>query len=145
MLASDDNFWSLFLMLDYFSRIYFVGVLLIFIWGCWVFLHIMIQIRRAARTPDGFSDDGYLNCEGMQRKLHSIESFAMVLASGCCANQIFGVWFTYMVRATDANPFFALREAWAVSQTLVCSIVLLDALRRIGVVILERHRLRRSA
>lgn len=145
MLAFDGNSWSLFLTLDYFSRIYFVGVLLVFMCGCWVFLQMMIQIRTAARIPVGFGNEQYLNLESMQRRLHSIESFAMVLTSGCCTNQIFGVWFTYMARATDANPFFALREAWTVSQILVCLLVLMDGLRRFSFGILEQHRSKPSA
>jgi hypothetical protein len=64
----------------------------------------------------------------------------MVLTSGCCANQIFAVWFTYMARVTDANPFFTLKEAWTVSQILICAIVSLDALRRYASAVLERNR-----
>jgi hypothetical protein len=76
----------------------------------------------------------------MNRNLHSIFSLGVTFASGCCVNQIFGVWFAYMARVTDANPFFAFRQAWIVMQVLVCLLVSLDATRRYASAILERYR-----
>jgi hypothetical protein len=54
----------------------------------------------------------------------------MVLTSGCVANQIFGVWSSYMARFTDANPFLALHDAWAIFQILLFLHVILDVSRR---------------
>jgi hypothetical protein len=140
MLAADWGPWSLFFMLDYFSRVYLVGALCIVILGYAAFLRLMIQIRSRNRNGETFTENAYPNLDGMHRSLCSLESFAMVLTSGCCANQIFVVWFTYMARVTDANPFFALKEAWTVSQILICAIVSLDALRRYASAVLERNR-----
>jgi hypothetical protein len=128
----------MFLMLDNFSRAYFVGVLCTVTWGYFTFLKLQIRIRRESRHDNGLKPDVFSHLERQLHKLCSIESFAMVLTSGCCANQIFGVWFTYMARVTDANPFFALREAWILSQILICLIVSLDALRRLSAAALER-------
>jgi formate hydrogenlyase subunit 3/multisubunit Na+/H+ antiporter MnhD subunit len=137
MAASNWNPWSQFLALDYFSRVYFVGAVCTVIWGYFAFLRFMIGIRRGNQSEYGSKAD----TERQVRNLHSIESFAMVLTSGCCTNQIFGVWFTYMARVTDANPFFALRESWIVAQILICLIVSLDALRRFAFGALERQRI----
>jgi len=137
MSATNWNPWSLFLTLDYFSQPYFVGVFCITIWGYFTFFRFIIEIRRRNQSDQSQGTD---TLERQVRNLHSIESFAMVLTSGCCANQIFAVWFTYMARVTDANPFFALREAWFLSQILICLIVSLDALRRFALMALERSR-----
>jgi hypothetical protein len=140
MLAADWGPWSLFFMLDYFSRAYLVGALCMVILGYATVLRIMIQVRSRNRNGGSFTENAYLNLDRLHRSLCSLQSFAMVLTSGCCANQIFAVWFTYMARVTDANPFFALREAWTVSQILICAIVSLDALRRYAFAALERNR-----
>jgi hypothetical protein len=141
MLSTDWKPWSFFLTLDYFSRIYFAGTLCTVIRGCTIFVQLTARIRSGKQKTGNFSEIEYLNLARMQRNLHSIESFAMVLTSGCCMNQIFGVWFTYMARVTDANPFFALKDAWIVSQILLCLLILLDSLRRYSFSALERIRL----
>jgi hypothetical protein len=140
MLAADWNPWSLFFMLDYFSRAYFVGVICIVLLGYATFLRILARIRSGNQRGEKSAENTNLNLEGLHRNLYSLQSFAMVLTSGCCANQIFAVWFTYMARVTDANPFFALKEAWTVSQILICLIISLDALRRYASAVLERDR-----
>ena len=135
MSASEWNPWSHFFMLDYFSRAYFAGVLFMALWGYRTFVRLIVAIR--SRSRDAHNSPKLLP---LVRKLCSIESFAMVLTSGCCANQIFAVWFTYMARATDANPFFALRQAWIVVQALTCLIVSLDAVRRVSFAMLDNAR-----
>jgi hypothetical protein len=140
MLAAEWDTWSLFFMLDHFSRAYLVGALCIVILGYATFLRLMIQVRSRNRNDGTFAENAYLNLDRLHRSLCSLQSFAMVLTSGCCANQIFAVWFIYMARVTDANPFFALKDAWTVSQILICAIVSLDALRRYAFAVLERNR-----
>jgi hypothetical protein len=134
------NPWSMFLMLDYFSRGFFVGVLCLAGWGYWNFVRFWTGIRSKNWKDHSFSQNEFSRLNKLLGNLHSIESFVMVLTSGCCANQIFAVWFTYMARVTDANPFFALREAWMVTQILMCLIVSLDALSRFALAVLERKR-----
>lgn len=139
MVSAIWNPWSLLMRLDYFSRLYFVGAVWLVILGFVVFGKTIVKTLSLKRNRY-FSEAEYLNLERMQRGLHSIESLAMVFTSGCCVNQIFGVWFTYMARVTDANPFFALQDAWIVAQILVLLIVTLDALRRYGLWALEKNR-----
>ena len=134
------NPWSFFLMLDYFSRIYFVGVLFVAIWSYVLILQIMVGARSLRVRSDNFDDSAYSKLERMNRNLHSIFSLCVTFTSGCCVNQIFGVWFVYMARFTDANPFFAFRQAWIVMQILLCVLVSLDASRRYASATLERHR-----
>ena len=141
MPPTEWNPLSFFWTLDYSSRIYFAGTLGTVIRGCAIFVQLTARIRSGKQRTGNSSEIEYLNLARMQRNLHSIESFAMVLTSGCCVNQIFGVWFTYMARVTDANPFFALKDAWIVSQILLCLLVLLDSLRRYSFSALERIRL----
>jgi hypothetical protein len=120
-------------MLDYFSRAYFVGLLLVTSWSFVIFRRIMMgsrEVKRRASQSD----------QAMNHSLHSLLAVGVTFTSGCCVNQIFGVWFVYMARATDANPFLVLREAWLVAQVLMCILVLLDVLGRYSSAILERGR-----
>jgi len=133
------NPWTFFLMLDYFSRIYFVGVLFVVTWSYILIFKIIVGDQSLKVRPDNFQST-YSNLERMNRNLYSIFSLAVTFTSGCCVNQIFGVWFEYMARATDANPFFALRQAWIVMQVLLCLLVSLDALRRYASSAIERYR-----
>jgi hypothetical protein len=140
MMALSWNPWSSFLMLDYFSRVYFVGVLCVVAWSFALVSKIMIGIRSMRQYVDGPTESAYLKLVRINRSLNSIHSLSVVFTSGCCANQIFGVWFTYMARVADANPFFALREAWNVAQILVCLHVTLDIIRRYATAALEKSR-----
>jgi len=140
MMATSWSPWSSFISLDYFSRVYLVGVLCVVAWSFALFSKIMIGIRSMRRHVDDPTEGAYLKLAGMNRSLHSIHSLGVVFTSGCCANQIFGVWFTYMARVTDANPFFALHEAWNVAQILVCLHVILDIIRRYAAAALEKSR-----
>jgi hypothetical protein len=81
----------------------------------------------------------------MNRNLNSIHCLSVILTSGCCVNQIFGVWLTYMARATDANPFSALHQAWIVMQILISLHVSFYAVRLYAVAALERSRTNLSA
>jgi hypothetical protein len=132
--------WSFFLMLDYFSRAYFVGVLLVTICSLAIFRRIILGTREMKRGADSSNEPTYLNLARMNHNLHSLMALGMTFTSACCVNQIFGVWFVYMARVTDANPFLALREAWVVAQVLMCLLIILDCLRRYGSAILERSR-----
>ena len=140
MTFAHESLLSHFAMLDLFSRAYLVGVLCMMAWGYLAFARVMVAARSKQHGKGNISDHEYLKMEQRVRNLDSIESFAMVLMSGCCANQIFGVWFTYMARVTDANPFVALREAWLVFQVLASLIVSLDAIRRYAWATLWRKR-----
>lgn len=134
------NPWSFFLMLDYFSRIYFVGALFFAFWSFITIIRIIVGVQSMKVRSDNFKESAYSELERMNRNVHSIFSLGLTFTGGCCVNQIFGVWFVYMARATDANPFFALRQAWIVMQVLLCLLVSLDAVRRYGSSTLERHR-----
>ena len=138
MLATHWNPLSLFLMLDYFSRIYLSGLLMVVIWGISTFLRIMIGSRSVDSANGTVDANTLLKLVKMGRKLHSLYSVGVVLAVGCSANQVFGVWQTYMLRVTDANPFFAIKEAWAVSQLLICLLIVLDTVRWYGCATIER-------
>jgi hypothetical protein len=139
MLATSWNPFSFFLMLDYFSRIYFVAILCIAVWSFGLIFRIIVGARSMHRMPDDEANqDSYLKLVRMNRNLHSMFSLGMTCTSGCCVNQIFGVWFVYMARATDANPFLAFQQAWIVMQVLLCLLVSLDAARRYASAVLER-------
>ena len=140
MLAAIWNPLSFFLMLDYFSRIYFVGMLCAAVWSFAICLRIIIGVRSLQQRVANFNESVYLNLDRMNRNLHSIFSLSAAFTSGCCVNQIFGVWFVYMARVTDANPFFAFRQAWIAIRVLLCLVVSLDAIRRYTSATLERHR-----
>jgi hypothetical protein len=92
------------------------------------------------RRADRSNETTYPNLVRMNHNLHSLLALGMTFTSACCVNQIFGVWFVYMARVTDANPFFALRDAWIVAQVLMCLLIMLDGLRRYSSAILERNR-----
>ena len=140
MLPTSWNPWSFFLMLDYFSRVYFVGVLFVVIWSYILILRIIVGLEALKVRSDNLNESEYSELERMNRNLHSIFSLGVTCTSGCCVNQIFGVWFVYMARVTDANPFFAFRQAWIVIQVLLCFLVSLDATRRYASAALEHHR-----
>jgi hypothetical protein len=139
MLVGSWNPWSFFLMLDYFSRIYFVGVLCVAIWSFAIVYRILVGIRSMKVLTGIFKEPAYLKLERLNRELHSVFSLGVTFTSGCCVNQIFGVWSIYMARVTDANPFLAFRQAWIVMQVLLCLLVSLDALRRYASAVLERN------
>lgn len=124
------NPWSFFFTLDYFSRIYFVGVLCVAIWSYSISFRMALGIRPLKARAGNFNDTEYLNLVRMNHNLHTALALAMTFTSCCCVNQVFGVWFVYMARVTDANPFFALRDAWMVTQILMCILVSLDVIRR---------------
>jgi hypothetical protein len=134
------NPWSFFLMLDYFSRVYFVGVLFVVIWSYTLIFRIVVGLRALKARSDNLNESEYSKLGRMNRDLHSIFSLGVTCTTGCCVNQIFGVWFVYMARVTDANPFLAFRQAWIVIQVLLCLLVSLDAIRRYASTTLERHR-----
>lgn len=52
-----------------------------------------------------------------------------VLSVACLADQLFGFIHTWMDRATDANPYPVLMEAWSVSRVLFLFLVLTHAIR----------------
>ncbi len=106
------NPWSFFLMLDYFSRVYFVGVLLVVIWSYTLIFRIVVGLRVLQARSDNFNESEYSKLERINRNLHSIFSLGVTCTSGCCVNQIFGVWFVYMARVTDANPFCKTQPPW---------------------------------
>jgi hypothetical protein len=127
-------------MLDYFSRIYFVGVLIVVTWSYRLIIGIVLGVKALKVRSHNFNESAYSKLERMNRNLHSIFPLAVTCTSGCCVNQIFGVWFAYIARVTDANPFFAFHQAWTVTQVLLCLLVSLDAVRRYASATLERHR-----
>lgn len=129
---------SLFRMLDYFSQLYLAGLILVVIWGVVAFFRIMVGVRAIKRVPNPNDSSSFLALERAGRKLQSFFSLAVVLATGCFANQIFGIWETYELRVTDANPLFALREAHAVSQLLICLLIIFDTLRWNALTSLDR-------
>lgn len=103
-------------LLDPFSRLYFLGVLTSAAVAFATFVTFVLALRRMRQA---LTSDSRQLLAGLNKRyslLASIQSFAMVLTSGCVANQIFSVWFSYMARATDANPFFALHDAWVIFQ-----------------------------
>jgi hypothetical protein len=136
--------WEFFLMLDYFSRVYLVGVLFMMIWGYSTSFRILLGAR-SSRRAGSFAQDAYLRLVNKNSNLNSIHSLSVIFTSGCCVNQIFGVWFTYMDRATDANPFSALHQAWIVMQILISLHVSFYAVRLYAVAALERSRTNLSA
>jgi len=139
MIYRNWNPWLLFLSLDYFSRIYFAGVLFAAVWTIAKASRILIGVRSLRRNSSLYDETAYLRLERMGSVLRHGISLSMVFTSGCCINQIFFVWFTYMVRATDANPFLALRQAWVVMQLLVCLLVSQDVMSRCAYTALERR------
>ena len=117
-------------LLDPFSRLYFLGVLTSAAVAFATFVTFVLALRRMRQALTSDSRQLLAGLSNRYSLLASIQSFAMVLTSGCVANQIFSVWFSYMARATDANPFFALRDAWVMFQILVFLHVILDVSRR---------------
>ncbi len=117
-------------LLDPFSRLYFLGVLTSAAVAFATFVTFVLALRRMRRALTSDSRQLLAGLSNRYSLLASIQSFAMVLTSGCVANQIFSVWFSYIARATDANPFFALHDAWVMFQILVFLHVILDVSRR---------------
>lgn len=130
MPLSISNSMSLLLTMNYFSRLYFLGVVCGILWATVKFVRALISPRRSSSRSFSVVNDQSASFQATYAEIASIQSFTMVLTSGCFVNQIFGVWFTYMARVTDANPFFALQDAWAIAQILVFLHVALDAMRR---------------
>jgi hypothetical protein len=130
MFATSWNPWSFFFTLDYFSRIYFVGLVCVAIWSYSISLRIILGVLSLKARNGNCTDSEYLNLARMNHNLHSALTLGVTFATCCCVNQIFGVWFVYMARVTDANPFLALRDAWMVVQIQMCILVSLDLTRR---------------
>jgi hypothetical protein len=116
--------------LDPFSMLYFFGVLASAAVAFVTFLGFISALRRIRQALTIDSGKLVARLNNRYLLLASIQSFAIVLTSGCVANQVFAVWFSYMARATDANPFFALHSAWVMFQLLVFFHVIVDASRR---------------
>jgi hypothetical protein len=135
-----------FLMLDYFSRVYFVGMLLAAISSVSILFRFVVGIRSLNVMVPASVAATYSALERMNRSLDSLFCLSVVLAVGCFANQILGVSRVYMVdRFTDANPVFALDEAWFVSQSLICVLLLMHIGRWYASSRLDRHRARALA
>jgi hypothetical protein len=135
LLAVGWNPLVTFLMLDYFSRGYLGGPLLAVIYGVTTLLRVIkrYQPSRSSVTST------HLSMAKVQRNLNSLFSLGVILASACFANQILNVLFTYMVgRFTDANPAYALQQAWHVSQLVACLLLLLHAMRWCVFAVLDR-------
>jgi|SRR5215472_6069370 len=132
------NALSFFWMLGLFSQFYLVGLMSVVIWGIVAFFRIMVGVRSIEKTSGSVEAGSFLRLERIGRKLHSFSSVAFVLATGCFANEIFGVWETYELRVTDANPVFALKEAWAVTQLLICLLIIFDTTRWYAFATLDR-------
>src|SRR5947207_15936180 len=96
MHTTSWNPWSFFLTLDYFSRIYFVGVLLVAIWSYVFILQIMVGARSLRVRSDNFDDSAYSKLERMNRNLHSIFSLCLTFTRRCCVNQVFGICLRYL-------------------------------------------------
>jgi hypothetical protein len=126
LLAFGWDFPMLFLMLDFFSRVYFAGLVFATVWSISILFRFAARARNSGASPnlDLFA------LSKLDHKLKSLFSMSLILAGACAANQILGVSRIYMVdRFTDANPVYALDEAWAVSQIIAGILLLLRAIR----------------
>jgi len=130
MFFSEFGPWSALRNLDALSQVYFANVVGAVLYA----IYLLAKIVHALRSPEGGSRQAAI-IQKRYWQLVAIQSFAIVLTSGCIASQIFGIWFTYIARATDANPFAALREAWIVFQLFIFLHILLDGMRRYAWVI----------
>jgi hypothetical protein len=136
LLAVGWNPLVVFLMLDYFSRGYLAALLLAVIYSVRTLLGV-IESNRPSRSSVSSTR---LPMAKVQRNLNCLFSLGVILSSACFANQILNVLFTYMVgRFTDANPAYALQQAWHVSQFVVCLLLLLHAMRWYVFAVLDRH------
>ena len=116
----------LFLMLDFFSRVYFAGLVFATVWS--IFLLFLFVAK--ARNSSASLGLNRFSLSALDHKLEALFSISLILAGACAFNQILGVSRVYMIdRFTDANPVYALDEAWAVSQVITGILLLLRAVR----------------
>ena len=136
LLAIGWNPLMAFLTVDYFSRGYFAGLLLAVTYSVWN----LIVVMRSNRLSPSSLRSTHLPIAKVKRNLNFLFSLGVILASACFANQILNVSFIYMVgRFTDANPAFALQQAWDISQFLACFLLLLHTLRWYAFAALDQH------
>jgi hypothetical protein len=109
-------------MLDYFSRVYFAGLVVATIWS----FSTVFQFVRSIRSSKDLLGPDRFALSMLDRRLKSLFDLSVILAGACAANQILGVSRVYMIdRFTDANPAYALDEAWVVSQIIAGILLLL--------------------
>jgi hypothetical protein len=126
LLAAAWDFPMLFLMLDFFSRIYLVRLVFATVWS----ISILFRFVAKARNSSASQSLNRLSLSSLDHNLEALFSMSLILACACTANQILGVSRIYMIgRFTDANPVYALNEAWAVSQGITGILLLLRAVR----------------
>jgi hypothetical protein len=110
---------------------------LVTLWATVSLCRILRALRiteRGVRVP---TFNSLLGIENRVRNLQAYKSVETVLATGCFANQILRVWQIYALRITDANPLFALKDAWNVSQVLIGLLLILEIIRWYGFATLE--------
>jgi hypothetical protein len=122
-MFSEFGHWAAIRNLDILSQIYFGGTVCGLLYAMYLFSKLLLALKKTEGIASYFIRRRYL-------QIATIQSLAIVLTSGCVGSQIFSVWFTYMLRFTDANPFAALRQAWMVFQLLIFFHILLEATRR---------------
>lgn len=109
-------------MLDYFSRVYFAGLVVATTWS----FSTLFQFVRSIRSSKDLLGPDRFALSMLDRRLKSLFDLSVILAGACAANQILGVSRVYMIdRFTDANPAYALDEAWVVSQIIAGILLLL--------------------
>jgi hypothetical protein len=72
---------SFFLMLDYFSRAYFVGALLVTICSIAIVRRITLGTREMKRGADSSNEPTYLNLVRMNHNLHSLLALGLLRQS----------------------------------------------------------------
>jgi hypothetical protein len=102
------GFRTVFLMLDYFSRVYFAGLVFATIWSISTLFQFVRNIRSSKDLlgPDRFA------LSMLDRRLKSLFGLSVILAGACAANQILGVLRVYMIDRfmTACAPFCGFRK-----------------------------------
>jgi hypothetical protein len=137
---SQESLISQFLMLSYFSRFCISCLAGTVIWSISSLVRFVIITR--ARSKIFVTDSGVASLLLMRHKFDGIFYLSELLSLACLADLMFSFIHTYLARATDANPFLVLIEAWGICQLLFVALLLIHSLRwYISSVLLRKYEL----
>jgi hypothetical protein len=109
--------------LDYFSRSYLLGMLLITIWSAVIF----VRVERRKWQQRTLLDSRMTT---MVRNLDSLVGFSSILARALFETQIVQLCRSYFIlRAADFDAVSAVDEARLFTQLVVCNLLALSAMR----------------
>jgi hypothetical protein len=126
-LLSRENLVTQFLLLGYFSRFCIVCLVGTVIWSISSLVKFVITTRAYSKSP--LTESTVASLLLMRHKFDGIFYLSELLSLACLADLMFAFIHTYLARATDANPFPVLIEAWGICQLLFVALLLIHSLR----------------